>query len=826
MGLGVVVFRNHLFMDVRRPSCSFSHHLVEVLTQPAAIIDGDCKIFAANEDFCNAFANLRDVSVGDDLAGHLDAHLPRRLATLVRAARRADAGKQRVSVQLPSGPFFVSVDCIDSPDGQARYLCQLTPDLAVDSSRLRFLMNHLGQGVWNFDYSGQSLSVSDAWRDIRRYPADFSLKDASDPAWWSDKLHPDDMAHLWATFEDLIEGGADDVDLQYRTKRADGKWIWILCRAKVVTRDSQGAPLQIVGVDTDITSLRAREIAQMELANKLQLAIGVAGIGLWEYDSATTKVHWDDRMLEIYGLDDNLHDRPDNLWETYLHPEDRDRSVAEADRALAEGRDYLGEYRIVRQDGEIRYLRSTARFIKDAGSTGKLLGLNLDITEDKVLAQELEKARALLEHDSRHDALTGLANRRLLDERTQKMLDRLGPDDSFAALHIDLDHFKKVNDTLGHAVGDQVLVHVADTLTALVGDRGLVCRNGGDEFVVLLEGFDSHDDVETLCQDIVETASDPLILRGLLQNFGLSIGAAFGTGGQTDLAEVFINADVALYAAKSAGRSCYKVFSPRLRAVSQTDMSTFYSLARALDECEVICHYQPQFDSTSLEVIGAEALVRWNCPHNGLLLPHDFIPAAQATGLAPRLDEYVLDRVLADQTRWALQGLDVPIVALNISLDRFLQPELMAQLKQKLQPHHKISFELLETSFLDDAGPALKDVLCQVREAGIRLDLDDFGSGHSSVVALQTLQPDRVKIDRMLIAPLEENPAQIHILEALVRVSTLQGCGVVMEGIETQAQLDAVLQLETEALQGFLLGRPVEAHVFAQTLIKRQAQFG
>lgn len=813
-------------MDSQLPACSFSQHLVEVLAQPAAVIDLDGFIRACNPDFASSFPGLQAAAEGDDLGVWIDPHLSRDLASLVKEARRAKAGVQQIAVQLPSGPFFFSVDWLDHPNGVPRYLCQLTPDLAVDSSRLRFLLEHLDQGVWNFDFKTRLFNVSDAWRRIRQYPADFCLQGAQSPTWWNDKLHPGDAETVWAAFDGLFCGQSDTVDVQYRAKRFDDTWVWILCRAKVMTRDEEGKPLQIVGVDTDISHFKEKETAQLELANKLQLAIGVAGIGLWEFDSGTKQVIWDDRMLEIYGLDDKLHERPDNLWETYLHPEDRERSVAEADLAVAEGRDYLGEYRIVRQDGEIRHLRSTARFIKNVGSSGKLLGLNLDITEDKKRAQELEAARALLEHDSRHDALTGLANRRFLDERTQAVLDRLGPDDAFAALHIDLDHFKKVNDTLGHAAGDQVLVHVAETLRRLVGDDGLVCRNGGDEFVVLLENVVSEAEVSRLCQTIVDQASEPMILRGYVQQFGLSIGAAIGRGNAPDLAEVFLNADVALYAAKSSGRSCYKMFSAGLRTVSQLDMATHFNLARALDECEVICHYQPQFDSTSLEVVGAEALVRWDCPNNGLLLPNDFIPAAQATGLAPRLDEYVLDRVLADQTKWALSGLDVPTVALNISLDRLLQPGLMAQLKAKLQSHHSISFELLETAFLDDAGHEVMDVLNQVREAGIRLDLDDFGSGHSSIVALQAVQPDRVKIDRMLIAPLEDNPAQIHILEALVRVSTVQGCGVVMEGIETREQLDAVMQLDCEVLQGFYLGRPVGAADFAERLGTRQTRVG
>ncbi len=225
-------------------------------------------------------------------------------------------------------------------------------------------------------------------------------------------------------------------------------------------------------------------------------------------------------------------------------------------------------------------------------------------------------------------------------------------------------------------------------------------------------------------------------------------------------------------------------------------------------------------------MIGAEALVRWICPDLGVMRPDEFLPLAKETGLLPRIDEFVFDFVLAAQTRWAEAGLEVPIIALNISQERLLEPSLLPQVDAGMKPHHKISFELLETAFLDTRENGLGDVLDHLRGAGIRLELDDFGSGRSSIVALQTVKPDRVKFDKMLIAPLESNPSQFLILEALAQVAQLEGCSVVVEGIETQRQLDMVLKLNCEALQGYMLARPIPEDEFRESLRKEHRKDG
>ena len=798
---------------------SYADELVRTLAVPAAILDVHGLIVSCNDSFNASLPEGADCTAGQYLSSALEAA---GIGDLARCLESDEAAHKGVvtPVELPAGRFRLSIDRLELPEEQHIYLCQLTLDTEIDSSRLRFLLEHLDQGVWNYDILTERFAMTDAWKRMRGFPSSFKRNSTVnlDADWWLESIHIEDRPHLRRAFLSLVSGGKDDVNVQYRYQFGRDEWKWILCRAKVMSRNADGRPMQLVGMDTDITSLKADEIKQLEAVNKLQLAIDVSGMGVWEFDAATAHVFWDDRMLEIYGQADGTNHRPNEVWEEYLHPDDRAEIVAMAEKALREEGDFLGDFRIVRPNGEVRYVRSAARYVASPGALGKLLGVNQDVTEDYERAEELEMARQRLEYDSQHDALTGLANRRLLDEHIKTMQGRLDPADEFAVLHIDLDHFKQVNDTLGHAAGDQVLVRVAETFRMLVGDKGLVCRNGGDEFVVLLETFEGERALRDLCQAMIDQVAEPMIIQGEVKSIGLSIGCAVSPVSANELSEVFINADVALYAAKSAGRSCFKVFAPGLRSISRRDVTSYYDIAAAIDTGQMHCVFQPQYDAHTLEVTGAEALVRWECPTRGLLLPQDFIPEAQATGLGGRLDEYVLDCVLNEQTNWAHAGREVLGVTLNVSLERLLEPEWIEKIKAKLKPHHAISFELMETAYLRERSVELDSALAKMRQTGIEIVLDDFGSGHSSVVALQTVKPDFVKMDRLLIAPLKENPAQIHILEALVRVARLEGCRVVVEGIETQDQLDAVRGLDCDIVQGYLLGHPARGEDFIATL--------
>ena len=546
-------------------------------------------------------------------------------------------------------------------------------------------------------------------------------------------------------------------------------------------------------------------------------------MGVWEFNEATGRVNWDDRMLEMYGIEDGRNERPDDFWESHLHPDDVEATKAYAEKCKVENTDFRRDYRIVREDGSVRHIRSLARSVGTAGKQSRLIGVNIDVTKDYLRAEELQKAQQQLKYDARHDALTGLGNRRGLDEMTLALFNKLGETDRYCVMHIDLDHFKQVNDTLGHTAGDHVLASIAAVLVRVIGRAGTCFRIGGDEFAVLFEAAPSEQAIIDLCEALVDQCAAPRQYTGEDCTTSVSIGYAFGDGPPRNPSEVFVNADAALYAVKNAGRSGYKAYAPNLGPVSTITTQTRHEILDAIKADQLICYYQPQYDARTLDIVGAEALVRWNCPERGILTPDAFFPQADRAGLVPAIDACVLGIVTRQQSVWAQDRVTYPIVSVNTSAARLRAPDLVDEMRAVLEAHHTISLELLETAFLDTIDDELAFRLNTLRDLGVRIELDDFGSGHSSVAALQAIRPDQVKIDRSLTAPLTSNPNQIQTLQSLARIARLEGADIAIEGLETGLQLAAIRSVDCDVLQGYTLQRPMPAGDFT-ALLRRSAK--
>jgi diguanylate cyclase (GGDEF)-like protein len=788
--------------------------LIALLQHPVAIVDRQGLILECNDPFDDLFDRAGLGCIGQMIPEILE---PADRATctgfLRPVAERAGADKSfEAKVMLDGATFRLSLALLRVAPSCGTFLCQLVRAPTHDDLRLEYLMEHLDQGVWDYDVATATFVVSTAWRNIRGMAHDLDINASS--RIWLDEVHPEDRVALQDVFEGQARGDASSINIQYRLKHADGQWVWILCRANVVKVGPGGHPARIVGTDTDVTMLRRRDSDLLQLTSKLKLAIDASGIGVWEFDPATKEVHWDDRMLQIYGITDGSNVRRAEMWEMYLHPDDLDGAVAYSDHCQRHGLDFQRDYRIVRPDGEVRHIRSLAGFVAKASRHGKLTGVNIDVTEDYHRTAQLEEARAQLEYDSRHDALTGLANRRLLDERKEALCEQATPDCRYAVLHLDLDYFKQINDTLGHAAGDAVLVHVAQRLSDLIGDAGLVCRSGGDEFVVLFEAAPEVDELHHLCQLIVTAFQEPFHYDDHHCAFGLSIGCAFGQGAPRQRTEIFIHADSALYAAKQAGRGGYRIYSKGTTAAAQPEAHARQALLDALLHGEIVCHYQPQFDARTSRLVGAEALVRWQSPEHGLLKPDAFMPLAATLGLADRIDAAMFEQVTTQQSRWFAEGLVFPTIAMNVSMDRFESAALLDHVRNLIQPHNAITFELLETAFLDDLSTDQVARLAALRAFNVGIDLDDFGSGHSSVAAMQAIRPDRIKVDQRLVAPISTRPEQLKTLQLLSQMARVDGLGVVIEGLDTQAHLNAIAQVDCDVLQGFALGKPMPGDRF------------
>ena len=796
--------------------------LIALLEHPVALADHFGRILFQNAAFencqCDTLQDPLKRNIQDFLGVWDQGSYAAFLKQAVASSAESDA-RFETTVVVDGARHALVLTPLYHDNSRPVIMCQLQRSKASRDARLDYLMEHFDQGIWEYDVQADAFTVSKVWRVMHGAPADWVPKGYKEN--WLTEVHPDDRDELREIVDRQIGGLTESIHVQYRQRHAEGHWIWILCRARVVEADLDGKPLRIVGTDTNVTAMHRRESDMHHLTHKFKMALDVSGIGIWEYDPVVDRVHWDDRLLEIYGLAGESNIRSGGSWETYLHPDDQSRVVAVANDSLKNCTDFAQDFRIVRPDGGIRYVRSLSRFTTDHNQQNKLIGVNIDITEEHRRNAELEQARALLEYDSNHDALTGLANRRLLDERTTALFSTITPAQRYAVLHIDLDHFKQINDTFGHAAGDAVLVHVADELRRIVADYGLTSRTGGDEFVVFFEDAPEDAVLHDICKAMVAAFAQPFFYEGSRCEFGVSVGCATGQGLPRQVSDVFAQADAALYAAKQAGRGRYRFFDAAISDPTTPRYNTWQMLIDALSNGEICCHFQPQYAAHDHSIVGAEALVRWQCPQRGVLTPNHFMWQAAQAGLTERFDAYVFEQVIALQSRWFAHGLQYPPIAINVSQHRFASDGLIDHVRALIEPHHAIVFELLETAFLDNLSDEQLDRIASLRALGVGIYLDDFGSGHSSVAAMQAVRPDRIKVDQSLVAPIIFRSDQLKTLQLLSEMARLEGVGIVVEGLDTAAHVEAIKVLDCDVLQGFALHKPMSGAAFETLLHQR-----
>ncbi len=460
-------------------------------------------------------------------------------------------------------------------------------------------------------------------------------------------------------------------------------------------------------------------------------------------------------------------------------------------------------FRCQAADGSVRVLRVAGKVVAPDERVLGYRGIATDITAE---IAALDQARFL----AQHDALTGLPNRTLMTERLAGVLARCRRHGSGAAvLCLDLDGFKEVNDTLGHAMGDLLLVRCAERLRACLRGSDSVARQGGDEFTILQDDVEAAGDVEGLCHRIVAVLAEPFDLEGRKAQVSVSIGVALVPQDGHDSVKLLQRADMALYRAKNGGRNRYCFFEPgmdrqlRLRRQAEAD------LRRALAENEFHVRYQPQVACATGSLVGVEALVRWQHPERGTLLPADFLPLAEETGLINALGQHVLVTACRDAAQW--QGLSV---AVNVSTTQFRQRDLAATVAAALQETglsaDRLELEVTEGLLVHDNGEALA-MLAEIKALGVRITMDDFGTGYSSLAHLQRFPFDKIKIDRSFVRQLDGRPNTRAIVRAIVQLGQSLAVPICAEGVETSAQLHELRAEGCEEAQGFLFAQPVSA---------------
>ncbi|HEV7317823.1 MAG TPA: EAL domain-containing protein [Ensifer sp.] len=585
---------------------------------------------------------------------------------------------------------------------------------------------------------------------------------------------------------------------------------------------------------SNIRALRHSKAQLQELSHRLKIALDSSQIGIWELDIASRKLLWDDRTKALYGHAGSARQAYDD-WKETLHPDDLDRAEQEFAEALESGLAYNSDFRIRLPDGSARHVRAIGSTYVGADGRRKIVGVNWDVTSDfetretlfeaKRLAEahsaELEAARHRMEFNALHDPLTGLPNRRFLD---QVLADRSRHFDAQAKLsifHMDLDRFKQINDTLGHAAGDEILRHAAALLSGNANERDFVARIGGDEFVIVRQSGGAEPDAR-LAARIIEAMSMPVRYKDQECRIGVSIGIAAQSHAADDLSHVLVNADIALYEAKRRGRNRHETFTGELKTAVFKTKQTADEILRGLEHNEFIAHFQPQFCPRSLDIIGVEALARWDHPTKGLLAPHAFLKTAEDINVVAAIDQAILEQALFQIYRWEANGIRIPKVSVNLSYARLHDENLIDRLEQLQIPAGRLSFELLESISFDESDVTVLSNIRRIKELGIDIEIDDFGTGYASIVSLLKLTPRRLKIDRQLVLPILNSAAEKRLVESIIDIGTSLGIEVIAEGVETLEHAHILKELGCHGLQGYAFARPMSANDLATFAFERR----
>jgi diguanylate cyclase (GGDEF)-like protein/PAS domain S-box-containing protein len=657
---------------------------------------------------------------------------------------------------------------------------------------------------------------------------------------WLNAIHPDDRQEAQRKADTTIEEGVPYLRTA-RVVHPDGTVRHVQSVGKLHVE--QDGRRKLVGLAFDVTEdvlinarlKEAKERSDLQNAEleqttrRLDLALDSYQCGLWEADLDLSRAFWDPRMHQLYGLGFTNGLVTRESWLSAIHPDDREAVIANISRCIQQELPYVHEARVMLADGEIRHVRSVGKIHYGHGGTRRLIGLAFDVTEDVILKEnlkaakeqadaknvELEQAKDRIEHNALHDPLTGLGNRRMLDDELTGIAELSETMDvRVAILHIDLDRFKQINDTLGHAAGDALLVHASEVLRASTRKGDIVARIGGDEFVVVVTNTIDQAYLSTLARRIITLMQQPVEYEGHLCRFGVSIGVALAEGHAIDTAKLLVNADIALYRAKAMGRNRHEFFTEALQAEIISNKRIADDILAGIENNEFVPYYQPQIDAGTLKLAGAEALIRWNHPRDGLLTPDRFLKIAEDLNVMATLDRIVLEKALLDCARWAAQGLIMPKISVNVSARRLRDESLIDSLTGLAIQPGQIAFELVESIFLDESDDVVLSNLERIKALGIDIEIDDFGTGHTSIVSLLKLKPKRLKIDRQLVAPILSSRNEQALVRSIIEIGRSLNIEIVAEGVETMQHAEMLGMLGCDLLQGYAFAKPLSRDDF------------
>jgi diguanylate cyclase (GGDEF)-like protein/PAS domain S-box-containing protein len=693
----------------------------------------------------------------------------------------------------------------------------VTTEQDANKERLELALEAAGLDLWEND-----LVTGDVTRKARKIFAELGYGEEESLSYMDDIfkiVHPEDVPLIRTAINNHLEGIETQYRCEFRVRSKSGAWVWYANYGKIMDREGDNGGRRFIGVTFNIDDRKRNEEMLAVRGQVWRTLVENSPDTIARYDRECRRIYVNPALSALTegGTNALLGKKPSEFpgGQDYIVFESKIREVFET------GRDVEFELNLTSHTGKkfCTHIRLTAEH-DSSGSIVTVMGVGRDISE---LNMERQKVNEMAFYDS----LTGLPNRRLLINRLQRSLAtsaRSGLNN--ALIFIDLDNFKTLNDTLGHDVGDLLLREAAQRLTACMRQEDTVARMGGDEFVIILEKLservqEAEFQVGAFGRKILAILNQPYQLANHSRHITPSIGIVLFSGNQLSIDELMKRADIAMYQAKKIGRNTIRFFDLDMQTAVENRSSLEESMKQALPLQQFEIHYQPQVNDAGT-IVGAEVLLRWQHPVHGTILPADFIPIAEETGLIVDIGLHVLKSACRQLKTWEKDpGKNHLHLSVNISARQFQQADFVEQItgifeSAEINPA-RMTLEITESMVLDNVHETIKKMHA-LKEKGVKFAMDDFGTGHSSLSGLKRLPLDQIKIDQSFVHDISENDDAAVIIQTIIAMGNNLGMEVIAEGVETAEQKDFLLQHHCVNFQGYFFGDPMPLDEFERVI--------